>query len=67
MKMYGIVNHINFVQSGKVKEHAYQSGKTSKQLSSYGNVIIASSSRGPEILRDNLDNVKCIFAKDMGI
>lgn len=65
--MYETINHINFVQSDKGKQHAYQSGKTSKQLSSYGNVIIDSSSRGPKMLRDNLDNVKRIFAKDMGI
>lgn len=59
IKKNQMINHINFMQADRGKKPMYQHGKIPKPFKSYDTAMNASSSKGPKMSKENMDNVKC--------
>ncbi|KAM1000142.1 hypothetical protein ACFX2A_006927 [Malus domestica] len=66
IKKNQMINHVNFMQTDVGKKPMYQHGKIPKPFNSYDTAMNASSSKGPEMSKKNMDNVKCYFYKRFG-
>ncbi|KAM0968159.1 hypothetical protein TB1_015836 [Malus domestica] len=66
IKKNQMINHVNFMQTDVGKKPMYQHGKIPKPFNSYDTAMNASSSKGPEMSKKNMDNVKCYFCKRFG-